>query len=146
MQKKESHIGIEPIKTEKQRIESDGLKRTSMYNYKDMNEDVLNEQQGFARNLSALRVNKGISAREMSLSLGQGPSYINDIENGRALPSISMFFEICEYLKITPLEFFEYVSDGGRDISAELNQILIQLPKEDQLLLLEIAEHLQRKK
>lgn len=43
----------------------------------------------------------------MSLSIGQNPGYINNIESGKALPSMSVFFFICEYLGITPDEFFK---------------------------------------
>lgn len=50
---------------------------------------------------------KGVSARDMSLSIGQSESYINKIENGNALPSMSIFFYICEYFEITPAQFFE---------------------------------------
>ncbi len=49
---------------------------------------------------------KGVSARDMSLSLGQNAGYINNIENGHNFPSITVFFYICEYLGITPKEFF----------------------------------------
>ena len=48
----------------------------------------------------------GVSARDMSLSLGQSESYINKIENKRTLPSMTGFFYICDYLDITPQEFF----------------------------------------
>lgn len=58
------------------------------------------------KRISELRTEKGISARDMSLSLGQSESYINKIENKRALPSMSNFIFICEYLGITPQEFF----------------------------------------
>lgn len=61
----------------------------------------------FAPRLVKLRMEKGISARDMSLSIGQNPSYINTIESGKALPSMTVFFYICEYLNITPAEFFE---------------------------------------
>ena len=44
----------------------------------------------------------------MSLSLGQGAGYINNIENGRNMPSMNMFFEICEYLGVSPKEYFDY--------------------------------------
>lgn len=47
-----------------------------------------------------------VSARDMSLSIGQNPGYINNIESGKALPSLTGFFYICEYLNITPQEFF----------------------------------------
>ena len=37
--------------------------------------------------IAQLRIQKGVSARDMSLSLGQNEGYINQIENRRALPS-----------------------------------------------------------
>lgn len=61
----------------------------------------------FAIRLARLRNQKGVSARDMSLSIGQNAGYINNIENGKALPSMAAFFFICDYLNITPAEFFE---------------------------------------
>ena len=46
--------------------------------------------------IAQLRLQKGVSARDMSLSLGQSESYINKIENRRTLPSMAGFFYICE--------------------------------------------------
>ena len=63
-------------------------------------------KEEFALRLSRLRTQMNISARDMSLSLGQNPGYINSIESGKALPSMAMFFCICEYLHISPAEFF----------------------------------------
>lgn len=60
----------------------------------------------FYQRLVQLRVEKGVSARDMSLSLGQSESYINKIENRRTLPSFSGFIYICEYFGLTPQEFF----------------------------------------
>jgi len=57
--------------------------------------------------IAQLRVQKGVSARDMSLSLGQNSSYINHIENGKALPSLQGLFWICDYFGITPQEFFD---------------------------------------
>ena len=65
-------------------------------------------EQEFAMRLTQLRMQKGVSARDMSLSLGQSASYINGIENGKALPSMTSFFYICEYLHITPTDFFDF--------------------------------------
>ena len=62
----------------------------------------------FYRRIAELRTQKGVSARDMSLSLGQSESYINKIENRRTLPSMTGFFYICEYLNITPQEFFNF--------------------------------------
>lgn len=60
-----------------------------------------------AERIAALRIQKNVSAREMSLSIGQNESYINRIENGHTLPSMQCFFYICEYLGVTPTEFFD---------------------------------------
>ena len=68
----------------------------------------INEQ--FHKRLAELRTQADVSARDMSLSLGQSESYISNIENGHNLPSMSVFFYICDYLKVTPQEFFDLES------------------------------------
>ena len=69
-------------------------------------------EEEFPLRLAQLRTKKGVSARDMSLSIGQNPGYINNIECGKALPSMTGFFYICEYLNITPSEFFDKTSDS----------------------------------
>ena len=64
-------------------------------------------EEFLAERLSKLRQIKDISARDMSLSIGQNANYINQIENRNALPSMQVFFYICEYLGVTPQEFFD---------------------------------------
>lgn len=64
-------------------------------------------EQQFRDRLVRLRMAKGVSARDMSLELGQNPSYINNIENGRSLPGLNNFFNICDFLGVTPAEFFD---------------------------------------
>lgn len=64
-------------------------------------------EEDFPMRLAKLRTKKGVSARDMSLSIGQNPGYINNIETGKALPSMSNFFYICDYLSISPQEFFD---------------------------------------
>lgn len=77
------------------------------------------EEQEFSLQLAQLRIQKGISARDMSLSIGQNPGYINNIETGKSMPSLAGFFYICEYLGITPNEFF----DLGNQYPQKLNSI-----------------------
>ena len=55
----------------------------------------------FSQRLNELRTQKGVSARDMSLSLGQCESYINKIENQKSLPSMNVFFYICDFLDMT---------------------------------------------
>lgn len=69
--------------------------------------DYIDYEKWFPTRLVQLRNEKGVSARDMSLSIGQSESYINKIETGKTLPSMSGFFFICDFLEITPQEFFD---------------------------------------
>jgi transcriptional regulator with XRE-family HTH domain len=77
----------------------------------------------FPTRLTQLRIQKGVSARDMSLSIGQNPGYINDIETGKALPSMAAFFFICEYLNITPQEFFDIDSKQPEQLRSIINNL-----------------------
>lgn len=61
----------------------------------------------FINRLIKLRKQKGISARSMSLSIGQNSNYINQIESKKTFPSMQSFFYICDYLDVSPEEFFD---------------------------------------
>ena len=63
------------------------------------------EEKDIALRLAQLREKKGVSARDMSLSIGQNENYINSIENGKSKPSLDGVFYICEYLGVTPSEY-----------------------------------------
>ncbi len=73
-------------------------------------------EEKFSERLAQLRMAKGVSARDMSLSIGQSAGYINNIENKKNLPSMAAFFFICEYLGITQQEFFEFESRDPQKI------------------------------
>lgn len=77
----------------------------------------------FPLRLAQLRNKKGVSAREMSLSIGQNASYINNIESGKSLPSMSGFFYICEYLGISPNEFFDTDSKNPEKLQFLINDL-----------------------
>ena len=80
----------------------------------------------FPSRITELRTQRGISARDMSLSLGQSESYINKIENKRTLPSMSGFIYICEYLGITPQDFFNVEAPApqkSKEVLLELNKL-----------------------
>lgn len=76
-----------------------------------------------AQRIYKLRKQKGVSAREMSLDLGQNENYINMIENKKTLPSMRTFYYICEYLNVSPKEFF----DTEPKYPEELNDIISDL-------------------
>lgn len=50
------------------------------------------EREDFCKRLAQLRMRKGVSARDMSLSIRQSPNYINGIEGGKTYPSMGTFF------------------------------------------------------
>lgn len=80
-------------------------------------------KQDFINRLRNFRNERDISAREMSLSLGQNVNYINLIENGKRLPSMQGFFLICEYLKIAPQEFFKISEAKSTDEDSEQDNL-----------------------
>lgn len=97
------------------------------------------DEKEFALRLAALRTKKNVSAREMSLAIGQNQGYINHIENGTAVPSLPVFFYICDYLGITPGEFFDTdVEDPSK--LGKINEYLKKLDTEQ----LDIIENLLR--
>ena len=96
--------------------------------------DCMDYLEWFYRRVAELRAQKGVSARDMSLSLGQSESYINKIENKRTLPSMTSFFYICDYLNITPQEFF--------NTDAAVPQKSKELLREIERLSPEQAEHI----
>lgn len=102
------------------------------------------EKEDFIKRLTELRLNKDVSAREMSLSLGMSENYINGMENGVGLPNMTTFLIICDYFGITPGEFFD---DGVLPKNKALYDLIMQLPGDyvDSLAkLIEIAlKHLQ---
>ena len=99
----------------------------------------------FSSRLSELRIQKGVSARDMSLSLGQSESYINKIENKRTLPSMTGFFYICDYLGVTPAEFF-HVENNNPKLSLELLQEFMRLEPDHAAHILQVIKDLNDKK
>ena len=96
----------------------------------------------FYERLTKLRLEKNVSQREMSLSMGQSEGYMTKIESRVSLPSMTVFFYICEYFGITPREFF----DDGIEYPAMVKEIvdtLLTLGEHDLQLILANAKRMQ---
>ena len=78
------------------------------------------DEQFIRDRITKLREQKNVSERRMSLDLGHSASYIRSISSGRSLPSMSEFLYICEYLDISPMEFFD---DGQHSSSLKQEAI-----------------------
>ena len=87
----------------------------------------MDQIEWFYRRMTELRMQKGVSARDMSLSMGQNPGYINNIESGKSMPSLTGIFYICDYLGITPSEFFDMEVQNP----TKLNEIIENLKRLD---------------
>lgn len=98
-------------------------------------------ENDFSLRLVRLREEKGVSARDMSLSMGQNPGYINNIESGKSMPSLSGIFYICEYLGITPKDFFD-IDAKNPSKALELYNIARELTDEQLSNLIALAKGL----
>lgn len=81
------------------------------------------EEKDFSLRLAILRTKKNVSAREMSLAIGQNPNYINHIESGKTTPSLAGILYICDYLGITPSEFFDIDNPNPEKIQAIIGDL-----------------------
>lgn len=77
----------------------------------------------FRERLIKLRTAKNVSAREMSLDIGLNSGYVYNIESGKALPSMGNFFYICDYLNITPKDFFDTEASAPEQLNALVNNL-----------------------
>lgn len=75
----------------------------------------------FYDRLGFLRNERNISAREMSLALGQNESYINKIEPGQRSLPMESFLRICDYLQISPATLFD---DKIRNMDIETSSLV----------------------
>ena len=94
-----------------------------------------------AKRITQLRLKKGVSARSMSLSIGQNPVYINNIESGKALPSVLGLLYICDYLEITPMEFFDEDNQNPEKLK-EIISLLKKLNDEQLKLVIDVIQGL----
>ncbi len=99
------------------------------------------DQQFIRERISILRTKKNISEYRMSTDLGHSKSYIQSISSGRALPSMSEFLYICEYLGVTPKEFFDDSMDDPRLVH-ELYELSRNLSEDNLKILIDLAKRL----
>lgn len=95
--------------------------------------------------ISSLRTKKRISEYKMSLDLGHSKSYMQSISSGKSLPSLTEFLYICDYLGVSPKEFFDTDVEEPLLIK-KLVTLAKDLSEEDLQALIHITERLQTKK
>ena len=90
--------------------------------------------------LTDLRIKAELSEYQLSLALGLSKGYIQQISSGKALPSMKHFFDICEYFKITPAEFFD-IENKDPHLTKELVEATHDLSTEQMNLLIAVARN-----
>lgn len=94
--------------------------------------------------ISFLRTKKGISEYKMSLDLGHSKGYIQSISSGKSFPSVPELLYICDYLGVTPKEFFDEGTDNPHLVQ-ELYNLTKDMQEEDLRVLINTAERLNEK-
>ena len=97
-----------------------------------------------ADRITELRIKKNVSEYQMSLDLGKNKSYIQNISSGRSLPSMSQFYEICQYFNITPYQFFD---EGLHNLPLyqKACDLLKQLDEDDMMTIIPLLKRLSNK-
>ena len=103
-----------------------------------MNTDFIRER------ITELRMKKGISEYKMSLDMGHSKSYIQSISSGKSVPSLPEFLYMCDYLCVTPKEFFDTDTEEPIQVHALIEQVQ-HMPSDDLDILLTIARRLNKK-
>lgn len=94
--------------------------------------------------IAFLRTNKKISARELSLRLGQSEGYINAIENGKSNTSVQMLQYICEELDVSMSDFFD-TENQYPDLIKEIVKQAKKLDKKSLESVLSVMKNMSKK-
>ena len=90
---------------------------------------------------SVLRTKKNVSEYRMSTDLGHSKSYIQSISSGKSMPSMGEFLYICEYLGVTPREFFDD-SINDPQLVQELYELTRNMSEANLKILVDLAKRL----
>jgi transcriptional regulator with XRE-family HTH domain len=102
-------------------------------------------QEDFIRErITQLRLKKGVSEYKMSYDLGHSRGYVYNISSGKALPPMKEFLAICDYLEVTPQQFFDD-STQNPELIQKAVEGMKQLNERDLHLVLEFLDRLLEK-
>ena len=91
--------------------------------------------------ISVIRTKKNVSEYRMSTDLGHSKSYIQSISSGKSMPSMGEFLYICEYLGVTPKEFFDDSIDEPH-LFQELYELTRNMSEDNLKMLINLAQRL----
>ena len=80
----------------------------------------------------------------MSLDLGKNKSYIQSLSSGRSLPTMQNFLDICDYLDVSPQQFFD-TDLHNLPLFEKAVELIKQLDDDDMLALIPMLNRLVQK-
>lgn len=102
------------------------------------------DEKFISERITKLRLKKNVSEYKMSYDLGHSSGYIRSITSGRAMPSMREFLYMCQYLGVTPAEFFtEEIADP-----IAVNELVNEskdLSEKDLAIVLELVRRIKEK-
>ena len=99
------------------------------------------DQDFIRKRITELRIQKGVSEYKMSMDLGHNKSYIAHISAGRTMPSLPELLYICEYLEISPSDFFDESATYPILVQQAVS-MLKELSEDDLLTLISLMKRL----
>ncbi len=109
------------------------------------NEEMDKWKNFISDRITYLRLEKSLSERKLSELLDKAPGYIGTISNGKNMPSMQSFLEICAYFNITPSEFFDIDLDNIYK-NHEAKEKLKNLSDDDIELIINLMKRLEQNK
>ncbi len=95
--------------------------------------------------ITQLRMQKDVSEYKMSYDLGHSRSYIYNISSGKSLPPMKEFLEICDYLEVSPSEFFNDTTENPILVQSAIEE-LKKLDDDDLMLVISNLRRLNKTK
>ena len=95
--------------------------------------------------ITQLRMQKSVSEYKMSYDLGHSRSYIYNISSGKSLPPMAEFLEICNYLGVTPSDFFNDSNENPILVQSAIKEIK-KLDDDDLMLVIGNLRRLNKNK
>lgn len=100
-----------------------------------MNKQKITDPKFVQERITELRLARDVSEYRLSKDLGFSKGYIQSISSGKTYSSITALYEICDYFKITPREFFDDGSAPDSELVHSLIHEIRNLPAEEQYFL-----------
>lgn len=95
--------------------------------------------------ITQLRMQKSVSEYKMSYDLGHSRSYIYNISSSKSLPPMAEFLEICNYLGVTPSDFFNDSNENPILVQSAIEEIK-KLDDDDLMLVIGNLRRLNKNK